>query len=158
MVICPRSAFLPIDDRAITAPESLVKCMQTVLLIENDLATLVARALVLRSFGYTVLEATSQEDALQTCQEHPEPIRLVITRAAVDNYNSRELVTQLQLQWPRIRALFVLDESVGELADKQRLPRECALIQKPFRVDTLAKIIRELLSGPQSNTAASPVS
>jgi CheY-like chemotaxis protein len=52
--------------------------MQTVLLIENDLATLVARALVLRSFGYTVLEASSQEEALHTCQEHPGPIRLWI--------------------------------------------------------------------------------
>ena len=132
--------------------------MQTVLLIENDLATLVARALVLRSFGYTVLEASSQEEALHTCQEHPGPIRLVITRTAVDNYNSRELLIQLQLLCPRIRALFVSDESVGELADKQHLACECAFIQKPFRADTLAKIIRELLSGPQSSTAASPLS
>ena len=104
--------------------------MQTVLLIENDPATLVARALVLRSFGYTVLEAGSQEEALHTCQEHPEPIRLVITRAAVDSYHSRELVTRLQLLRPQMRALFVSDESVGGLADKQRLRCECAFIQK----------------------------
>jgi hypothetical protein len=59
----------------------------------------------------------------------PGPIRLVITRTAVDNYNSRELVIQLQLLCPRIRALFVSDESVGELADNQYLACECAFIQ-----------------------------
>jgi two-component system cell cycle sensor histidine kinase/response regulator CckA len=132
--------------------------MQTVLLIENDPATLVARALVLRSFGYTVLEAGSQEEALHTCQEHPEPIRLVITRAAVDSYHSRELVTRLQLLRPQMRALFVSDESVGGLADKQRLRCECAFIQKPFQADTLAKIIRELLSEHQSGIAAPSLS
>ena len=37
--------------------------METVLLIENDPANLVALAMVLRSLGYTVLEADSRSEA-----------------------------------------------------------------------------------------------
>jgi len=37
--------------------------MQTVLIIEDDPTNLVAQALVLRSFGFTVLEASSRGDA-----------------------------------------------------------------------------------------------
>jgi hypothetical protein len=37
--------------------------LKTVLLIENNPATLVAQSLILRCFGYTVLEASNPDEA-----------------------------------------------------------------------------------------------
>jgi len=130
--------------------------MKTILLIESEPANLVAEALVMRSFGYMVLEASSQDEVILACHSHSGAIHLVITGADVDDYNATEIVVQLQLLHPRIRALFVSEESVVELPDKQRLPCECASIQRPFRADKLAETIRELLSNPQDSTSSFP--
>jgi two-component system, cell cycle sensor histidine kinase and response regulator CckA len=126
--------------------------METILLIENDPANLVALALILRSFGYAVLEADSQDEAVRACDEHQGPIHLVVTKAVLDSEESTEVVARLKLRYRQIRALFVSDEP--PLADKS-MSYEYAFLQKPFRVDALAGTIRELLGGHQSSAASS---
>ena len=44
--------------------------MDTILLIENDPTNLLARSLVLRCFGYAVLEADSRGEAWSVCGDH----------------------------------------------------------------------------------------
>ncbi len=56
--------------------------METILLIENDAATLVARSLILRCFGYTVLEADSRGEAWSVCGGHQGTIRLTMMEAS----------------------------------------------------------------------------
>jgi CheY-like chemotaxis protein len=87
--------------------------METILLIENDPATLVVRSMVLRSFGYTVLEAANQGEAWFACNEYQQPIHLTF----LDHDNSSEFVTRLQILCPQIRAIFISDEPSAELAD-----------------------------------------
>jgi CheY-like chemotaxis protein len=123
--------------------------MKTILLIENDPINLVALALILRSFGYTVLEAGSQNEALPACNEHQGPVHLVVTEAVLDGEDSREFVARLRLQYRQISALFVSDEPPSELAGKS-MSYGYAFLQKPFRVDTLAGTIRELLDSQSS--------
>ena len=118
--------------------------MASVLLIESDPARLVALSLMLRCFGYTVLEAGSRGDAWRACNEHKEPIHLAI----LDNDTSSEFVGRLQLLWPQVRALFVSDASQANLAE---MPCEYAFLQRPFRVDTLADIIEALLGHPRKS-------
>jgi hypothetical protein len=64
------------DQRRVTASDGRETwgSMQTVLLIENDPANLVVQALVLRSFGFTVLEASSRGEAWRVCHRHQGPI------------------------------------------------------------------------------------
>ena len=121
--------------------------MQIILVIESDPAALVAQSFVLRSFGYAVLEAGSRGEAWRACNEHQGPIDLVMMKAVADNDNSQDFITRLQLVCPQLRALVVCDPSSVEVADKQRLPCECAFLQKPFRVETLAEVLRELVGG-----------
>jgi DNA-binding NtrC family response regulator len=125
--------------------------MQTVLLVENDAATLVARSLILRCFGYTVLEADSRGDAWRACHEHQGPVHLILTKADLDDDSAIEFITRLQLLHPQVCALFVSAESSHEFSGKQRIPCEYALLQTPFRADALADAIRGLLG---ANTRA----
>ena len=125
--------------------------MQTILLVEDAPATLIARSLILRCFGYTVLEANSRGEAWRACHEHQGPIHLTLMKADLGDDSAIEFVTRLQLLHPQICALFLSAESSPEFADKQRIPCEYALLQTPFRADALADAIRGLLG---ANTRA----
>ena len=126
--------------------------MQTVLVIESEPANLLVLALILRSFGYTVLEADSPDEAVSTCQEYPGPIHLVVTETVLGNENTSELVARLQSLCPHIRALLISNESADGLAETNTYG--CAYIEKPFRVDALADGIRTLLDGPKRRAAS----
>jgi CheY-like chemotaxis protein len=125
--------------------------MQTILLVEDTPANLVARSLILRCFGYTVLEADSRGDAWRACHEHQGPVHLILMMADLDDDSAIEFVTRLQLLHPQICALFLSAESSPEFADKQRIPCEYAPLQTPFRADALADAIMGLLG---ANTKA----
>jgi len=129
--------------------------IENILLIENDPATLVAQSLILRSFGYTVLEAANRGDAWRICHQFQGPIHLVVARAIVDNHCTSEFVARLQLLYPQIRALFVSDGPQGELDVGQSMRYQYSCLQKYFPVDTLADTISELLGRPKRRAASS---
>jgi response regulator RpfG family c-di-GMP phosphodiesterase len=81
--------------------------IQTILLVENDAATLVARSLILRCFGYAVLEAGSRGEAWSVCSEHSGTIRLIMMETRLDHDSVYEFFARLQLIHPRIRALLL---------------------------------------------------
>jgi len=126
--------------------------METILLIENDPALLVAVAFLLRCFGYRVLEAGSRGEAWRACHRYSAPIHLVLTKALADKDSTGEFVARLQLVYPHIRAaLFVPEVSPVELTD---MPCEYAFLRKPFRAEAFADTIRELLEGPKKRAAS----
>ena len=121
--------------------------METLLLIENDPATRVALAMILRSFGYAVLEAGGRGEAWSVCVDYEGPIQLAI----LDNDYSCEFVTRLQIVCPLLcGVLFVSDASQTKLAD---FPCEFAFLKKPFQVDALADAIKALLYRPMKRPA-----
>jgi len=126
--------------------------MQTILLIECDPTNLVAQSLVLRCFGYTVVEAGSPAEVWHAWYEHRGPIDMVLMKASPDDNNTSEFITRLQLLCPQIRALFVSDGSSAELAD---MPCEYTVLHKPFRPDALAETISGLLHGTMTRAVSS---
>ena len=123
--------------------------LETLLLIENDPAKRVALAMILRSFGYAVLEAGNRGEAGSLCSENGGAIQLAI----LDDDRSCEFVTRLQIVCPLLcGVLFISDASQPELSD---LPCEFAFLKKPFRVDALADSIQALLYGPMKRSVTS---
>ena len=129
--------------------------METILLIENDPAALVAQSLLLRCFGYTVLVAGDRGEAWRTCVEHGGQVHLILMDFIFNDHITSNFVARLQLVCPQLRALFFSEASPAELAEKQYMPCECAFVQKPFRADALANTIRGLLDGPKKREASS---
>jgi len=129
--------------------------MQTVLVVESEPTDLLALALILRSLGYTVLEADSTDEAISACREHPGPIQLVVTEATLDNKDAREFVGRLRSLCPRIRALLISDMPAdGVSGDDNEDIYGCVYLNKPFRVDALADGIETLLRGQEKAAAA----
>jgi response regulator RpfG family c-di-GMP phosphodiesterase len=80
--------------------------MITVLLIEREPAHLIGLALILRCFGYGVLEADSADEAVRNCREHLGPIHVVVTNAILDDEHASEVVARLESVCPRYALFF----------------------------------------------------
>jgi DNA-binding NtrC family response regulator len=130
--------------------------METILLIENDAAALVARSLILLCFGYTVLEADSRGEAWSFCGGHSGTIQLIMMEASLNPEGAYEFFTRLQLVHPQIRALLLTDASSARMAEKFAMPCECSFLQRPFRANALADSIRALLDGPKARVVSYP--
>ena len=128
--------------------------MDTILLIENDPTNLLARSLVLRCFGYTVLEASDRGEAWSYCREHSGTIRLIMMEVSLNPEGAYEFFTRLQLVHPQIRALLLTDASSARMAEKFAMPCECSFLQRPFRADALADAIKGLLDGPKARAVS----
>ena len=124
--------------------------MESILVVENDAATLVARSLILHCLGYRVLEGSSPGEAWGICREHRGPIHLILMEAGLDG--SSDFVTKVQCLYRDIRVLFVSDGSSMELDD---MPCEYAFLPKPFRADDLANTIMGLLFAPETTAVCS---
>lgn len=128
--------------------------METVLLIEHDPARLIAQALVLRSFGYRVLEASTQMEAARACREHRGSVHLAVTKAVRGN-GAAEVVERLRRVCPEIRVLFLSDKSPGECGGIRDMYGDCAFLQQPFRTEALADALQRLRENSRVMTAAS---
>ena len=128
--------------------------MDTILLIENDPANLMARSLILRCFGYAVLEASDRGEAWSICGEHSGTIHLIMMETSLDHDSASEFFTRLQLVHPQIRALLLTDASSARMAEKFAMPCECSFLQRPFRADALADAIKGLLDGPKARAVS----
>lgn len=126
--------------------------MLTVLLIENEPANLIALALILRAFGYTVLEADSPDAAVHNCQEHPGPIHVVVTKAILDDENASDVLARLESLRPLIRAVLISDEPADEFAVANT--SGYAFLRTPFPADALADAIKILFDGPERRTVS----
>ena len=128
--------------------------MDTILLIENDPTNLLARSLVLRCFGYAVLEANDRGEAWSYSREHSGTIRLIMMEVSLNPEGAYEFFTRLQLVHPQIRALLLTDASSARMAEKFAVPCECYFLQRPFRADALADAIKGLLDGPKARAVS----
>jgi response regulator RpfG family c-di-GMP phosphodiesterase len=113
--------------------------METVLVIEHHPASLVAQAMILRCFGYTVLEAEDDGEADRACHQYTDPIHLLVIGTTAAPSRDGELARRLQSLRPEMRALFLSSFSSSGAAGEE--------LQKPIGADSLVRTIRELLNG-----------
>jgi DNA-binding NtrC family response regulator len=142
-------------DAWVNQQESCCIAMQTILLIENDPPTLIARSLILRCFGYAVLEADSRGKAWSVCAEHRGPIHLTVMEVRLDHESVHEFFTRLQLVHPEMRALVLTDASSIRMAENLAMTCVCSFLHRPFQADDLADSIRALLDAPKERTVTS---
>jgi CheY-like chemotaxis protein len=127
---------------------------QTILFVEDEemLRPMIGEAL--RSYGYTVLEASSGAEAVRLAEEHGDGIALLFTDVVMKDMNGVELAERLVAARPTLKVLF----TSGYPADTPMLHRladpRTRYIEKPYRLLELANAIRDHLeAGPPSASA-----
>ena len=128
---------------AIPEPPAAVKRMLagtgTVLLVDDDssLRAPIRRTLVLA--GFTVLEASSAEEALVICKRHKGRIQLLLTDMVLPKMNGIELADRLESLRPEIKVLFMSGYTDHAVLAHGVLDPDKNFIQKPFTLDTLTQ-------------------
>jgi PAS domain S-box-containing protein len=120
---------------------------ETILLVEDEEQVRRVTGRILARHGYTVLESVSGCDALAVSREHAGPIHLMLTDAVMPGMSGQELAEKLKFRRPEMKVLFMSGYTENAIVHHGVLDPEIAFIQKPFRSDTLACKVREMLEG-----------
>jgi signal transduction histidine kinase len=118
---------------------------ERVLLVEDDAAVRGLAATVLRSRGYTVIEAPSAEAAEGLLARIDTPVDLVLTDIVLTGMSGPQLAERLRSSHPKLRVLFMSGYADDAVVRHGLLESEVSFIQKPFTPQALARKVRETL-------------
>ena len=133
---------------SVVAPQPVARTHQgTVLLVEDETSVRRVAMRSLERLGFTVIEASDGEEALEAWRENRERIDLVLTDIVMPGkISGRALARRLREESPGVRVALMTGYDPEILAQKLTdQDRDLPHIQKPFTVDGLAEFVRKTL-------------
>ena len=118
---------------------------ETVLLVEDEESVRALSCTILKSFGYTVLEAASGKEGLEVARAYPQPIHLLLTDVVMPEMGGSDLASRLEALRPELRVLYISGFTDDAVFRNGLLEKERVFLQKPFTPETLAGKVREAL-------------
>ncbi len=124
----------------------LVSGVETILVVEDEPGILEMTREMLESHGYTVLAASTPDEAQRMAATHVGEIRLLLTDVIMPEMNGLELAERLKSSHPNLAVLYMSGYTANVIAHHGILDEGVFYIQKPFFRDDLARKVREVLS------------
>jgi two-component system cell cycle sensor histidine kinase/response regulator CckA len=118
---------------------------ETLLVVEDEPSVLGFVSQLLTRHGYTVLGASSGDEAVALAESHPGPIDLLFCDLVMPGLSGRETASVVQTLRPDIRHLF--SSGYSEEMARRGTADEFPFVGKPYDADTLLRAIREALAG-----------
>jgi CheY-like chemotaxis protein len=153
--------YLPRAEEALLQPEPAAiaqtdSCQgsETVLVVEDEEAVRMLVCRVLESNGYRVLEARHGAEALVVCDEHKEPIHLLMTDVIMPEMGGRQLAERVSDQRPETKILFMSGYTDNAILHHGVLKSGTNFLQKPFTPATVLRKVRAVLDGVPSGGSA----
>jgi CheY-like chemotaxis protein len=122
---------------------------ELILVVEDNAEVRRTAVDILGSLGYRLLEASNGQQALEQFMQHPE-IALVFSDVMLPGgLLGSQLVSKLQERHPQLRILMTSGFSESGIMNRGVLDGSIELLQKPYRVEDLARRVRALLDGKE---------
>ncbi|MGC3973917.1 MAG: PAS domain S-box protein [Nitrospira sp.] len=118
---------------------------ETILLVEDQTAVRMLLTQALSDYGYTLIEASSGQEALRLIAAAKTPIHILLTDVVMPQMTGPALAQRLRQQWPHLRVLFMSGYAEGSVLPMFLAEPGTGFIQKPFLPTELAQKLRELL-------------
>lgn len=146
------TVYLPCTEGRVESPPAPVPApapgSESILLVEDEPAVCRTTRKFLESQGYSVVATTSADEAL-IIGAHPEtPIDLLITDVVMPGMSGRDLAITLQAVRPGLPCLFMSGYTSDIIASHGVLDPGIDFIEKPFGMDDLCAVVREILDRP----------
>ncbi|MDJ0810662.1 MAG: response regulator [Desulfobacterales bacterium] len=126
-------------------PKSLVRGSEQILMIDDEGAVLQICRDNLKRLGYVVVTAESGEEGIQLYEERPYRFDLVILDMIMPGLSGADTYRRLKAINPDVKVLLATGYSEDGQA-REILNEGCkGFIQKPFKLEQLSAIIRDLL-------------
>jgi len=145
--------YLPLTETSVeemkpTAPISLMRGTETVLLAEDNLDVREITKEVLEDAGYKVIAAVDGEDAIVKFMDNKDKIELLLLDAVMPKKRGKEVYEEIKKIRPDIKALFS-SGFAPDIVNKNGLLEEgLNFISKPASPIELLKKVREVLDKP----------
>jgi PAS domain S-box-containing protein len=117
---------------------------ETILVVDDEEIVREPTRRMLGRAGYSVLVASSTEEALRVVNAHAGPIDLLLTDVVMPGHSGRELVADMRRLSPRTKVLYMsgyASDGIDHPASEPALN----LIEKPFASDDLMRSVRDIL-------------
>ena len=139
----PRTWEEPEDASASATRVGALPGSETILVAEDEAGVRAVVVMQLRRKGYKIIEAGNGEDALRAAANHQGTIHLLLSDVMMPGMTGPELAAEIVKVRPEIRIVFMTGyaEELAKLAGQR-------VLQKPFRLETLAQQLREALDAP----------
>jgi CheY-like chemotaxis protein len=118
---------------------------ETILLVEDETEVRKLIRLTLQAQGYTVLESTSAEGAVEMAQAHAGAIDVLLTDVVMPGMSGRLVAERLQGLRPKLKVIYMSGYTDDAMVRHGIQQAEADFLQKPFRPDDLARKVREVL-------------
>jgi CheY-like chemotaxis protein len=118
----------------------------TILLADDEAGIRRLVGQILRSHGYTVLEAADGVEALEVAEQHPGPIHLLLTDWCMPRLDGGGLIHKLGDGRPETATLVM-----SGCIDVVELPPKIAVLRKPFNFQDLVDSVNAALCGQRSS-------
>jgi response regulator RpfG family c-di-GMP phosphodiesterase len=114
--------------------------------VEDEKYVLLLVGKALKKQGYNILEASNGGEALFICEEHKDPIHLMVTDVVMPGMSGPELAQRLRLVRPEMKVLHMSGYAHDAITHHGILERGINFIQKPFSIEKLSEKVREVLN------------
>jgi PAS domain S-box-containing protein len=118
---------------------------ETVLIAEDNADVRRLTKEVLEQFGYTVIEASDGEEALNRFQVEGERVQLAILDVIMPKKNGRDVYSEMLRIQPGMKALFTSGYPADLILKEGVLERGLDFLQKPAAALDLLRKVREIL-------------
>lgn len=120
----------------------------TILLVEDDVQVRETAADMLSSLGHRVVQAGDGHEALARLDERPDIALLFADVVLLGGLSGPDVAAAVRNKRPDIKVLFSSGYSHNELVEEGYLKGEVALIAKPYKKESLARKLNEVLEQP----------
>ena len=121
---------------------------ETILLVEDEETIREMARVFLESHGYHVLEAGNGPEALEIWQQDQSRVDLLLTDLVMPHgLSGQALAQQLQSDRPSLKVIYSSGYSCDLFGENSFLNPETNFLPKPYRLNSLAEIIRRCLDG-----------
>ncbi len=129
------------ERESMTPPE--LRGSETLLIVEDDDQLRALVSTQLRGYGYRAIACRGSAEALAHAET--ESIDLLLTDVVMPEMGGADLAAAVVERSPRTRILFMSGYTNDAIVRHGVLDASVAFLQKPFRPDTLARRVREVL-------------
>lgn len=134
-----------------SSPLDLPRGEELILVVEDNAEVRRTAVDILSTLGYRVLEASNGHHALQQFAQHPD-IALVFSDVMLPGgMLGSQLVSKLREQRPDVRILMTSGFSESGIMNRGVLDGTIELLQKPYKVEELARRVSALLDGKEES-------
>jgi PAS domain S-box-containing protein len=126
-------------------PQSLRGGTETILFAEDNATIRMLSRDVLQEFGYTVIEATDGEEALQKFREHGDRIDLLILDIIMPKKNGKEVFEGIRKMNANIKAIFTSGYPADLIQKEDVIEQGLHFLPKPSPPQALLRMVREVL-------------